>query len=128
MFQTCNKLVFDGVSRPSGSISVWTTALNHEAGNNAVENQAIIEPISAKFHEILNCDGRLVGEQLYLNRAHARIKNGRWICQVKSRSPSLWVRLCIRRISSQGAAAVLELANEKSVRPLVSSVYHRQCL
>jgi len=62
MFQTGYKLILDGISRATDSVASWAASLNHETINNSVEFQVIIETASAKFHKVLNCNGRLRGE------------------------------------------------------------------
>ena len=49
------KFSFDRVARASHAGSVWTAALNHEATDNTVKNQTVIEDVLYKTDEFVYC-------------------------------------------------------------------------
>lgn len=60
---------FDGVTGTAGSVSVGTAALNHEAGDNAVEAQAVVKSFFRQFDEVFYGVGRVCVEEFEVNRS-----------------------------------------------------------
>ena len=73
------ELALDAVAGAAHAGAFGTAALNHEAGNDSVENQTVIKMVAAQVDEVANALGRLVGIQLALDDAavfHGDLKCG----------------------------------------------------
>ena len=73
------ELALDAVAGAAHTGAFGTAALNHEAGNDSVEDQTVIKMVAAQVDEVANALGRLVGIQLALNDAavfHGDLKCG----------------------------------------------------
>ncbi|KAG1438240.1 hypothetical protein G6F57_019936 [Rhizopus arrhizus] len=69
-------LVFELVARATGATTLRAAALDHEVGDHAVEDQAVIETVRDQVHEVGHGQRRLVGEQLDLDRALGGVESG----------------------------------------------------
>jgi len=69
-------LVFELVARAAGATTLRAAALDHEIGDHAVEDQAVIEAALDQVHEVGDRQRRLVGEQLDLDRALGGVESG----------------------------------------------------
>ena len=65
------KLALDAVARTSGTGALGIAALDHEAGNAAVEGQAVIEALLNEGNEVVHRVGGLAGVELGLHHAAA---------------------------------------------------------
>ena len=63
------ELALDAVAGAAHAGAFGTAALNHEAGNDSVENQTVIKMVIAQVDEVADALGRLVGIQLALDDA-----------------------------------------------------------
>lgn len=73
------ELALDAVAGATHAGAFGTAALNHEAGNDSVEDQTVIKMVAAQVDEVANALGRLVGIQLALDDAavfHGDLKCG----------------------------------------------------
>ena len=63
------ELALDAVAGAAHTGAFGTAALDHEAGNDSVEDQTVIKMVIAQIDEVANALGRLVGVQLALDDA-----------------------------------------------------------
>ena len=73
------ELTLNAVAGAAHAGALGAAALNHEAGNDSVEDQTIIKMVIAQVDEVADALGRLVGIQLALNDAavfHGDLKCG----------------------------------------------------
>ena len=73
------ELALDAVAGAAHAGALGAAALNHEAGNDSVEDQTIIKMVIAQVDEVADALGRLVGIQLALDDAavfHGDLKCG----------------------------------------------------
>ena len=93
------KLTLDAVARAAHAGAVGAAALDHKAGNNPMEDQAVVVVVIAQVDKVVNALGCLLGVQFALNDAavfHGNLKSGihgcylsfiaRSICRFASRS------------------------------------------
>ena len=72
---------FDGVTRTAHTCAVRTSALDHEAGNDAVEDKTVVKAFIDQADEIVDCIRR--DFRIELSFHHAAIFHGdcnNWIC------------------------------------------------
>ena len=62
-------LALDGVARAAHAGAFRVTALDHEAADHPVEDQAVIEALARQAQEIIDCVRSLVRIQLHLHHA-----------------------------------------------------------
>ena len=55
------KFAFDAVAGAAHAVSVWTAALDHEAINDSVKNQAVIEALLTRLIKLLTLFGAMEG-------------------------------------------------------------------
>ena len=60
---------FDGLIRAASSGSLRIAALDHEAVNNTVESQPVIEMLLCQLHKVGNADRRCIRIQFHLDGA-----------------------------------------------------------
>ena len=73
------ELALDAVAGAAHAGALGAAALNHEAGNDSVEDQTVIKMVAAQVDEVADALGRFVGVQLALDDAavfHGNLKCG----------------------------------------------------
>ena len=76
MLQIFRKLVFKLVvpdARPARAIAKWVARLDHELGDHAVEDDAVVVPAPRVAHEVLHGLGSLLWEQPQVHVAQRRV-------------------------------------------------------
>jgi hypothetical protein len=68
------ELVLELVTRPARAGAGRIASLDHEVGDHAVEDHALVEPVAGKLQEVLDRLRRVVGVELDLDRAFARLE------------------------------------------------------
>src|SRR4029079_154550 len=71
------EFVLEAVAGASGAGSGRVATLDHEVGDDAVEDDAVVEPVSGELAEVLDGLRRLALEKLQLERAVDRWVRGR---------------------------------------------------
>ena len=69
-------LIFEFVAWSAGSCSRGVAALDHEVGNNAVKNRAVVKSIAGQKNEITNSLRSVLHEEIHDHRAAGRIERG----------------------------------------------------
>ena len=72
--QLVSKVMTPNGLSPS-SVSIGATCLAHEALDNSVENEAIVESFFGKFYEVLTCFGSIIDKELNVNVAHGGLED-----------------------------------------------------
>src|SRR3954465_14472243 len=67
-------LVLEGVPGAARAGARRVAALDHEVLDHAVEDHAVVEPVAGELAEVLHGHGRVVVEELDLDRAVVRVK------------------------------------------------------
>ena len=67
LYAVACKLALDGIAGASHSRSVGAAALDHETGDDPVEDQAVIETVACEFYEVIDRDGGDVGIKFSLD-------------------------------------------------------------
>ena len=70
------ELVLELVARAAGAGALRAAALDHEVGDDAVEDQPVVEALAGELGEVLDRLRGLVGEELDLDRSFAGVKRG----------------------------------------------------
>jgi hypothetical protein len=65
-----------GASATLRILGVGIAALDHEAGDDAVEGGPVVEPLLGEVREVLHVAGSLVGEELDLDLAERGLEDG----------------------------------------------------
>jgi len=76
VLQIFRKLVFKLVvpdARPTRAIAKWVARLDHELGDHAVEDDAVVVPAPCVAHEVLHGLGSLLREQPQVHVAQRRV-------------------------------------------------------
>ena len=76
MLQIVRKLVFKLVvpnARPTRAIAKWIARLDHELGDHAVEDDAVVVPAPCVADEVLHSLGSLLREQSQVHVAQRRV-------------------------------------------------------
>ena len=63
------ELALDGVLRAAGAVAQRAAALDHKAGDDAVERQSVVKTVVCQVHKVLNRDRRCIAVQLDVDRA-----------------------------------------------------------
>src|SRR4029079_2231300 len=71
------EVVLEAVAGASGAGSGRVATLDHEVGDDAVEDDAVVEPVSGELAEVLDGLRRLALEKLELDRAVVRVQGRR---------------------------------------------------
>jgi len=67
----CARFVIEGIARAARSLSIRTSALDHEVGDDAMEDEVVIEACLCELDEVLGGLGCLFGKELDLDGALA---------------------------------------------------------
>ena len=70
------ELVLELVARAAGAGALRAAALDHEVGDDAVEDQPVVEALAGELGEVLDRLRGLVGKELDLDRSFAGVKRG----------------------------------------------------
>ena len=81
------ELVFEAIAGAAAAGAGGVAALDHEVGDDAVEDGAVVEFVAGQEDEVVDGLGRFLGEQLADDFA-ARSGESRGVFLVRSRSPS----------------------------------------
>ena len=85
------ELVLELVARAAGAGALRAAALDHEVLDHAVEDQAVVVAVARQLAEVLDRLGRVLVEQLELDRAvvgvHRRLTHLRLVTSSRSSTP-----------------------------------------
>ena len=65
----CRKFALDAVAGAAGAVAIGVAALDHKAGDDAVEGEAVVEALTGEVAEIANALGREIGVELKLDNS-----------------------------------------------------------
>src|SRR5207244_3039598 len=102
------ELVLERVARTTGPRSGRVAALDHEVGDDPVEDDAVVEPVIGELAEVLHGLRRLAVEQLERDRAVVRVQGGGAHCG--------------GTLSASGSSAPAVGSSDPSPRPAAASL------
>ena len=69
-------LVLELVAGPARAVPAGAAVLNHEVGDDAVEGDAVVEALTGKLREVLDCFGGVLVEELIQDGALCSVDRG----------------------------------------------------
>ena len=68
------ELVAEAVTRPAAPGPGWITALQHESGDDPVEDHFVVVPLAGEEEEVVDCQRRFCGEEFDGDVAECRMQ------------------------------------------------------